>query len=471
MKGFKKFLLPTLGAIAAVSLGSCGMSHEGEPNNGVTKNEDGTFTVRVGNTNGISVAPTVFLPMDYGFRAYAHHYGEKENGGKVKIDFKFRDDAFNLTGQRSAVTSQLLQDDKVFGLVYSYEDQANLLEQNDKVEVYTPLTQAYYQESGDKVASFPIQPIDYVEGMQLLASAFAKGEKGLGASKVGVIAGNGQNGTDVVKGIKAEAEKLGKVENTDLFITRAENAALTDVTGNIATLKEAGVNVIILSEVGNTYSSILSGIVAANWSDVIVFASYKFSNSSYFKTAYDAGFLAAGRRLVTPGWIAAGVQNAETYDEWASYVEHLTEYAKAENLALVTSKEENVKEGVTIDTVAPEVVAELESKYAWAAEGVSPYFYDSYTMAGYIGMHVFCQGITGLYKNDLLENASTLDYVNVMEKSGMHIPMSTVDLSLKDGARTGARAMTLVECTVENHSLGEPLRTFYDIPALEKAAK
>ena len=469
MKGFKKFLIPTLGAVAAVSLASCGISHQGETNNGITKNEDGTITVRVGNTNAVALLPTVFGPMDYGMRAYAYYYSHAENEGKVKIDYIHRDDGY-VPAQRATNTAQLLDDDKVFGIVYSYADQANLLEQANKPEIYTPLTKDYYMESGGGL-SFPIQPIDYVEGMQLLASAFAKGEAGLGASKVGVFAGNTQNGNDVVDGIRKEAQTLGKTENTDFFVQRLDNLATSDPSAAVSALKTAGVDVIIVSEATYTFASLLSAIVAANWENVTVLATYKLSNALYFGTAYSLGFLAAGRRLVTPGWIAAGVQNAETYDEWAHYVEVLTDYAKGNNLGLVTADESKVKEGVTVDTVAPEVVAELEEKYAWAAEGVSPNFYDSYSMAGYIGMYVFCEGISGLYDAKLLDVASTEDYIAVMEKNGMHIPMSTIDLSLKDGLRTGARAMTLVECTVANHSLGEPLRTFYDIPALEKAAK
>ena len=471
MKEVKKFLLPTLGAVAVISLASCGMQHTGETNNGITKNADGTITVRVGNTNAAALLPTVFGPMDYGMRAQAYYYSHAENNGKVKIDYIHRDDGF-VAAQRATNTAQLLDEDKVFGIVYSYADQANLLEQANKPEIYTPLTRDYYLEANGGL-SFPIQPIDYVEGKQLLASAFAKGKAGLGATKVGVFAGNTQNGNDVVEGIRDEARVLGKTEDVDFFIQRGDNLATTDPTSAVQALKNAGVNVIIVSEATYTFGTLLSAIVAANWENVTVLATYKLSNALYFGTAYVLGFLANGRRLVTPGWIAAGVQNAETYDEWAKYAEVLTDYAKGNNLPLVTADETKVKEdgSVTLDTVAPEVVAELEGKYEWAKGGVSPYFYDSYAMAGYIGMHVFTDGIGRLFKENLLEVASTEDFINVMEKDGMHIPMSTVDVSLKDGARTGARAMTLVECTVANHSLGEPLRTFYDIPDLEKAAK
>jgi hypothetical protein len=459
MKGFKKFLIPTLGAVAAVSLASCGISHTGEPNNGVTKNEDGTFTVRVGNTNAAALLPTVFGPMDYGAKAYAYYFGESQNEGKVKMEYILRDDGYNAT-VRATNTAQLLNEDKVFGIVYSYADQANALEEANKPEIYTPLTMDYYQESGDSVASFPIQPIDYVEGQQLLASAFAKGEAGLGAKKVGVIAGLGSTGVDELAGMRAELKKLGKTENTDFFVQTIANDASSDYASCVAALKANGVDVLLLTDV--TFLSVVAAIVASNWENLTVLASYKFSNALYFSGAYTAGILNNGRKLLTTGWIAAGVQNAETYDEWAEYVHALTAYAKSRGDAL-TNKD--------IEEAAPEVVAELQEKYEWAADGVSPYYYDSYAMAGYIGTYVFGEGISRLYKDGLLEGASTEDYVAEMEKGGMHIPMSTIEVSLKDGARTGARAMTLVNCTEANHTLGEPFRTFYDIPALEKAAK
>lgn len=461
MKGLKKTLVPLLGTIAAVSLASCGISHTGEPNNGITKNEDGTYTVRVGNTNGeASAYAAVFAPMGYGMRAYAWYYGEHENGGKVKLDFIHRDDGLSAD-VRATHTSTLIEQDKVFGFAYSYADQYNAIDKANKVEVYTPMTQQYYQEEGDPVASFPVQPIDVVEGKQLVASAFAKGEAGLGASKVGVIAGTNAVGTDVLKGIRDEAKVLKKAEGTDLFVTTPTNAADTDYTASITSLKNAGVEVIILTDC--VLDSVFKAIVAADWKNVKVLASYRFSNALYFGYAYADHLLEDGRRLFTTGWIAAGVQNPETYDEWAKYVEVLTLYSKHMNDGLLVTPD--------TDLTAPEVVRELQGKYAWAADGVNAYFYNSYTMAGYEATYCFAEGITHLFNDNLLDGASTEDYVAEMEKHGMHIPMSTVDVELKNGKRTGARAMTLVECTVENHSLGEPFRTFYDIPALEKAAK
>ena len=464
MKEIKKFLVPTLGAIAAISLGSCGITHTGEPNDGVTVNGDGTYTVRVGNTNAAALLPTVFGPMEYGLKAYAWYYGEHVNDGKVKIDYMHLDDGY-VAATRQAHTETLLGEKKCFGIVYSYEDQGTALEQHNKVEVYTPLTKSYYMESGDSIASFPVQPIDYVEGEHLIATAFASEKKGgLGAAKVGVIAGMGSTGNDEVEAMKAEAAKLGKKENTDYFIQRLENKTGSDPSAAVAALKANGVDVVIITDATYFFLSSISAMNTSNWSNVKVLASYKLSNSAYFTGAYAVGGCSDGRRLFTPGWIAAGVQNAETYDEWAEYVKALTLYAKSAGETLATEATETEKGSAG----NPTVVKELVDKYDWAKDGVSPYFYDSYAMAGYIGMYVFAEGITHLYNDKLLDTASTEDYTAVMEKYGMKIPMSTIEVSLKNGRRTGAEAFTLVECTANNHTLGEPFRTFKTTANLEK---
>ncbi len=452
MKEIKKILIPALGVAAAISLAGCDTANK----NGVIAHSDGTYTVRVGNTNGVSKAPTVFGPMEYGLKAYAWYYGESENDGKVKIDYIHLDDGFSAT-TRAAHTDTLLNSKKCFGLVYTYEDQGTALETAKKVEVYTPLTKAYYQESGDSIASFPVQPIDYVEGEHLMATAFAAKDKGgLGATKVGVIAGKSNTGNDEVEAMKAEATKWGKTENTDYFIQRLDNVTGADPSAAVQSLKNSGCDVVLITDATYFFLTSIQQMATLNWSNVTVLASYKLSNSAYLSGAYALGACNDGRRLLTPGWIAAGVQNAETYDEWAKYVETLTKYAIHNGDTLATVETETAKEAGN-----PDVVKELMEKYDWAKNGVSAYFYDSYAMAGYIGMYVFAEGITHLYKDGLLSVDTTdVDYTAVMEKYGMKIPMSTIEVSLANGRRTGAEAFTLVEATANNHTLGEPARTF-----------
>lgn len=464
MKEIKKILIPTLGVAAAISLASCGISHTGEPNDGITKNEDGTYTVRVGNTNATALLPTVFGPMEYGLKAYAWYYGENVNNGKIKIDYKHLDDGY-VPATRAAHTDTLLNKDKCFGIVYSYEDQGTLLESTNKVEVYTPLTKSYYMESGTSIASFPVQPIDYVEGEHLMATAFASTKKGgLGATKVGVIAGKSSTGNDEVEAMKAEAKKWGKTENKDYFIQRLDNVTGADPSAAVKSLKDSGCDVVLITDATYFFLTSIQQMATLNWNNVAVLASYKLSNSAYLSGAYGLGACNDGRRLLTPGWIAAGVQNADTYDEWAEYVEALTKFAVHNGDTLATVETETAK-GTSGN---PDVVKELVEKYDWAKNGVSAYFYDSYAMAGYIGMYVFAEGITNLYKENLLDTASTEDYTAVMEKYGMKIPMSTVEVSLKNGRRTGAEAFTLVEATEKNHTLGEPARTFKTTAELRK---
>lgn len=464
-KGLKGILAAVLGLVAVVSMTGCGPKHSGTANDGVTKNADGTYTVRVGNTNAAALLPTVFGPMEYGLAAYAWYYGEHENEGKVKIDYIHLDDGYSAT-TRAVNTEQLINSDKVFGIVYGYDDQYNAIEEANKVMVYTPLTMDYYSEADKSASPFlPIQPIDYVEGKHLVASAFAKGEAGFGASKVGVIAGLGTTGVDELRGMRDEIKVLKKTEDTDFFVQTAANDASTDYTAAVTALKNAGVDVLLLTDV--TFLSVIKAVIASNWENVKILASYKFSNALYLSAAYLAGILEQGRGLFTTGWIAAGPQNASTLDDWHEYVKVLTLYSKHMNDGLITTREmEAAKVGGS-----PEVVGAVQDAFDWATDGISAYFFDSYAMAGYEGMYVFAEGLTYLYKANLLDGASTEDYVAQFEKNGMYIPMSTVRVSLKDGARTGATAMTLVKVTPQNYTLGEPHRDFYDLPDLEKAAK
>lgn len=458
MNNLKKFLVPTIGAIAAISLASCGNKHVGEPNNGITVNADGTYTVRVGNTNACAVLPTVFGPMDYGMRAYAWYYGQEVNGGKVKIDYQHLDDGY-VPAVRQVNTDTLLNKNQCFGIVYSYEDQNALLDETNKVEVYTPLTLDYYhKKGGDSVASFPIQPIDYVEGEHLLASCFASAKKdGFGAKKVGVIAGTSSTGNDEVKSMREWAKANKKVENTDFFIYQMDNLASSDPAAAVKALKEAGVDALVITDASALFLTTIGAVVASNWENLTILASYKLSNAYYLSAAWALGVLRDNRSLYTTGWIAAGVQNEATIDEWGSYVEALTKYSKSQNDGLLTTVALEQEKGAN---GMPEVIQYLVDKYDWAKDGVSSYFYDSYAMAGYEGMYVFAEGLTELLKDNMLDGASTEDYVAQMEAHGMHIPMSTIDVSLAKGTRTGATAFTLVKVTDENHTLGEPGRDF-----------
>lgn len=463
-KGLKTLLVTTLGIASVLAMTGCGAKHVGEANKGVTANEDGTYTVRVGNTNASALLPTVFGPMEYGFEAYAWYYGEHENEGKVKVEFKHLDDGY-VPATRLANTQQLFEGaDECFGIMYGYDDQANLVDQYNKVMVYTPLTMDYYAEAKSTEAEdianyFPVQPIDYVEGKQLIASAFAKGEAGFGATKVGVIAGKGTTGVDEVKAMRDEAKVLGKEENKDFFIQVLDNAATTDPTAAVTTLKNAGCDVVIITDATYIFLTSIGAIVAAQWANVKVLASYKLSNSAYLGAAYAMGILGQDRGLYTPGWISTVVCE----NDWIEYIKVMTLYSQHKNDGKITTSATN--------TSMPAFIAGLAAKYDWAKDGVSAYFEDSYCMAGYEGMHVFCQGLTRLYKAKLLNGASTEDYIAQMEKEEVTIPMSSIKVSYADGERQGARSMALVTVTEANHTLGENYRGFYDIPALEKACK
>jgi hypothetical protein len=466
-KGLKGILAAVLGLVAVVSMTGCGPKHQGEPNPGVVKNEDGTYTVTVGSTVAVATYPTVFGPMKYGMDAYAWYYGEHENDGKVKINFINLEDNL-VPATRLVNTQELLETRNAFGIVYGYDDQVNLVEQNDRVMVYTPMTQDYYQEAGsDSNALFPVQPIDYIEGQQLLLSAFASGENGLGATKVGIIVGQSQVGVDLLEGFEAEAAKINKTKNTDYFVQQVANAATTDVTPAVSSLKAAGVDVVVVADAAYIVTSVINAIVAANWDNMDVLCSYRLSNSVYLSYAYLSGLVTETRGFYTTGWIAAGPDNASTLDAWHHYVKVLTLYSKHMNDGLITTEAiEETKTGG-----APATVKAIQDAYDWAADGISTYYFDSYAMAGYEGMYVFAEGLTRLYKDKLIEGASTTDYVKAMESSPIEIPMSTVLVQAKNGQRTGARAMTLVKCTAQNYTLGEPHRDFRDIPELEKLFK
>ena len=207
----KKILFASL--LAAVAITATGCDTATNSKQGIT--EDAIY---VGNTAATSGAyAMVGVPFNLGLQASFKVYNDAGGFNGKKVLLKHYDDGFDAT-QGLTYTEKLVEEDQVFALVGHFGTPTVGATVDYIVDKGIPMVYAatgvsgLYNEAakGNEKAVMSVQPIYNSEGRVLLARAVAatEGNKGLGATKVGVISTKDEAGIGMLDGIKTQAKEL-----------------------------------------------------------------------------------------------------------------------------------------------------------------------------------------------------------------------------------------------------------------------
>ena len=422
--------------------------------------------ITVGNTAATSGAfAAVGVPFNYAQEAYFWYFANHTDGYKdadgnsYTINLKHYDDGFDGVAGKT-YTQKLVEEDKVFALVGHFGSNTvgatvDYIEENGIPMVYgvCGVSDLYNTERN----IMTVQPIYDTEGQSMVATAFASVEAGgLAAAKLGVISTTDEAGKGMLNGIKIEVEKLNK----GAAVVYQEAAAdATDYSAQVTALKQAGCDVVIIAANQAPFVNIANTFVTTGYENVNIITSYVSANAATMGGLVATGAINATRNVYAGAWLVTGSVPDTTFKGWNDFVEYckiMTMYAKHKGEELLT----------VADPTYGAFIAYWFGTEAWAAEGVSSYFLNSYAMAGYVSANVFCQGLTRMSGKTLTWEA----FIEAMESATINVPMGT-SVSYADGQRVGIDALAVNKYTLANLGAGEVYRQITDLATLEAAVK
>ena len=422
--------------------------------------------IHVGNTAATSGAfAAVGVPFNYAQEAYFWYYTTQTDGyvdadgNKYTIEMHHYDDGFDGVKGKT-YTQKLVEEDKVFALVGHFGSNTvgatvDYLEEQGIPMVYgvCGVSDLYNTERN----IMTVQPIYDTEGQSMVATAFATVEVGgLAATKLGVISTTDEAGKGMLNGIKIEVEKLGKGSSV---VYQEVAADATDYVAAVTALKSAGCDVVIIAANQAPFVNIANSFVAAQYDNVKIVTSYVSANAATMGGLVLTGAISATREVYAGAWLVTGSVPAPEFKGWNDFVEYvkvMTMYDKAHGVELLPMT----------DPTYGAYIAYWFGTEAWAAEGVSSYFLNSYAMAGYVSANVFCQGLTRM-------NGKTLTwdgYIAAMETAPVKGPMGT-SVSYENGQRVGIDALAVNKYSLANLGVGEVYRGITDLKTLEDSIK
>ena len=423
-------------------------------------------TILVGNTAATSGAfAAVGVPFNYAQEAYFWYFtnhtdGYKDaEGNKYTINFNHYDDGFD--GVKGAnYTKKLVEEDKVFALVGHFGSNTvsatvDYLEEQEIPMIYgvCGVSDLYNTEAN----IMTVQPIYDTEGQSMVATAFASVEAGgLAATKLGVISTTDEAGKGMLNGIKIEVNKLGKGSSV---VYQEAAADATDYTAQVTALKTAGCDVVIIAANQAPFVNIANTFGTTQYENVKLLTSYVSANAATMGGLVLSGAINANREVYAGAWLVTGSVPAPEFKGWNDFVEYvkiMTMYDKAHGVELMTSA----------DATYGAFIAYWFGAEEWAAEGVSPYFLNSYAMAGYVSANVFCQGLSRMSGKVLTWEG----FIAAMESAPVNVPMGQ-SVNYANGLRVGIDALAVNKYTLANGGAGEVYRNITDLATLEAAVK
>ena len=422
--------------------------------------------ITVGNTAATSGAfAGVGVPFNYAQEAYFWYFtnhtdGYKDaEGNKYTINMMHYDDGFDGVKGKT-YTEKLVKEDKVFALVGHFGSNTvgatvDYLQEEGIPMVYGVCGVSDLYNTDRNIMT--VQPIYDTEGQSMVATAFASKEAGgLAATKLGVISTTDEAGKGMLNGIKIEVEKLGKGS----AVTYQEAAAdATDYSAQVAALKNAGCDVVIIAANQAPFVNIANTFVTTSYENVSILTSYVSANAATMGGLVATGAINATRNVYAGAWLVTGSVPDPTFKGWNDFVEYvkvMTLYAKEKGETLLTAEDPTY--GVFISF--------WFGTEEWAKDGVSAYFLNSYGMAGYVSANVFCQGLTRMSGKLLTWEA----FIDAMESAPINVPMGT-SVNYANGQRVGIDALAVNVYTLANLGAGEVYRPITDLATLEAAVK
>ncbi|MBO4235197.1 MAG: ABC transporter substrate-binding protein [Firmicutes bacterium] len=361
--------------------------------------------ILVGNTAATSGAfAAVGVPFNAGLEAALKVYNDAGGFNGKKVELVHYDDGFDAA-QGLTYTKTLVEDDKVFALVGHFGTNTVGATLDYLKEKGVPMTyaatgiSALYQEgaTGKDACIFPVQPIFDAEGRVLLARAVAKGDVGLGGTKIGVIATTDDAGNGILTGIKRQAQ-----EGTFDITYQEVDPAATDYTAALTIIKNAGCDVVIAAMNQAPFATVMTSMRDIDYNAKVI-TSYVSASATTLGELVAQGAITAERPVYTTAWL-----DVTTEKGLADYME----FAAAQ---LAWEAENGVAEADT-------------------------YSVNSYAMAGYVAGKLFVHGLEQVAAQGM--DLTWENYIAAMETAPFPVPMGG-EIDYANGDRLGITALAL----------------------------
>lgn len=401
----KKILALLLGCAMVVSMAACG--NKGADTNGSTsaageQQESGNKTSAADGTQGVtdseikiantaavsgSYAP-VGVPFNAGIQAYLDYINDQGGIDGRKITFVHKDDEFDPV-KGKAYLQEMVEDEKVFAIVGHFGTPVVAATIDDlksygipSVYFATGIGQLYADhattnEEGYNI--FPVQPIYTTEGQIMVARCVGTFD----ASKIGIIYTSDDAGKNMLDGAKAKCEELG-VELVDAQVA----AGAADVSSAITSIKDAGVDAVIVGAIQATMPTIVKEMASQG---MTVPAITTYVNVSPAISEQVASDIEGKFDVYGNGWVS--------YED-----------ERADNLALYQEW--------------------IDAEYADNA----------YAQTGWIAASFFCEGLQRLA--DSGEEVTWANYMAALEEEPIQNPFGG-EIDFGNGQRAGTQVMNL----------------------------
>jgi ABC-type branched-subunit amino acid transport system substrate-binding protein len=387
MKISKLFVMLLIAGALATAAWSGGKSEQGAAGKnaqGVTDTE-----ILVANSTAVSGAwATTGDPIVAGIKAY---FDMVNAGGGIDgrtIKFLHTDDEFDAVKAKAAF-QKFYEDDKVFGLVgvFGQVPVAAILDdlhESGMPAVYfaSSISQLYIENAKtlkDGANCYPIQPIYVTEARVMVARAAADFK----AKKIGIIYTNDETGSDLHRGAEIETKELG-LQLTGVQI----QAGASDVSAAVTTLKNAGVDFVIVGGAQTTMPTVVKELAKQNVNKP---AFITFVTSVRAMAEQVAPDIKGKFDVYSTGWM-----NFEG-ERWNNLLE----------------------------------------AQKWLPD---TYDMNGYAFCGWVGAHFFCEGLRRLEGKPVTWDS----YRQAMESAPLTIPFGGT-VNYANGARLGTQEMTLVK--------------------------
>ena len=390
----KRLLALTLAVFMILALAACGTKTTTATSTDTATVDDGTQGVTdteilIGNSAAVSGAyAPVGVPFIAGIQAYLDMVNDAGGIDGRKITFIHYDDEFDPVKGKSYL-QQLVEDDKVFAVVGHFGTPVVSATIEDlktygipSVYFATGIGQLYAEkattnEEGYNI--FPVQPIYTTEG-QIMAARCAST---LGGSKIGIIYTSDDAGKNMLEGATKKCEELG-ITHVDAQVA----AGAADVSAAVTTIKDAGVDCVIVAAIQATMPTIVKEMASQGMK---VPAITTYVNVSPAISEQVAADVAGKFDVYGDGWVS--------YEDFRA--DNLKEYQK------------------------------------WIS---AEYANNAYAQTGWIAAAFFCDGLQRLKDNG--QDVTWTNYMKAMEASPLQNPFGGT-INYADGLRAGTQEMNL----------------------------
>ena len=342
--------------------------------------------VRVGNSSATSgMFAVVGVPLNSGIESYFRMVNETGGVDGRKIAFWHTDDEFDPAKGKAAL-EEMVEDEKLFAIVGAMGTPVVAAIIDDMKDYGIPCV--YFATgipqliaNGAKTNAegyniFPVQPLYETEGRILTAYATGKFD----AKKIGVVYTNDDAGITLHKGVVAQ---VGEIEGVELVAEQVA-AGTADASAAVTSLKNAGVDIVIVAAIQATCPTIIKELAAQGVN-----------------------------KPVLTSYVNAGI------DTSTAVLEAITDRFDVFATAWVDASDEETSAVFT----------------QWIPE---EYVTNAYAMAGWIAGAAFVEGLRRIEGQDITwEN-----YMAAMESAPIKLPFGAA-VNYAGGNRWGTQAMSL----------------------------